>query len=238
MTDQLGKPGVSERHARVKVEEFPQELDALYRRMLERTWESNDQDLCRRILAVISIVCRPVTLLELMCLAALEEFCNKTQILEEIIGECGSLLTVKDNIVYFVHQSAKDFLFRHALTETMPSGIHHEHNLLLSRSLEVMSQTCRQNILNLKEPGASLDDISTPVPDPLEPAKYACVYWVEHVDDEGHTGKEQYRQIHSFLKQHFLHWMEAMGLMQSVSRAIASLIKLTRAIQVFSILMG
>ncbi|KAF4856752.1 Vegetative incompatibility protein HET-E-1 [Colletotrichum siamense] len=73
VTEQLRKPGVSRRHARMKLEEFPQHLDALYNRMLARTWESMDRDLCRRILAVASIVCRPVTLLELLSLAGLTE---------------------------------------------------------------------------------------------------------------------------------------------------------------------
>ncbi|KAF4869640.1 Vegetative incompatibility protein HET-E-1 [Colletotrichum siamense] len=214
VTDQLGKPRVSERHARMKLEEFPQELDALYNRMLDQTWNSNDKHRCRRILAVASIVYRPVTLLELMPLADLGEFCNKPEILEEIVGECGSLLAVKDNIVYFVHQSAKDFLFRHALAETMPSGIHHEHSRLLSRSLEVMSKTCHRNIYNIQEPGASIDNICTPVPDLLEPIRYACTYWLEHVNDGGHLDKQQYSQVYDFLKQNFLHWIEALSLLK------------------------
>ncbi|KAH9233329.1 hypothetical protein K456DRAFT_1911675, partial [Colletotrichum gloeosporioides 23] len=231
VTDQLGKPGVSERHALRILEELPRELNSLYERMLERTWESNDRDICRRILAVVSVVYRPVTLLELMSLAELEEFRTKTEMLETIVGECGSLLTVKDGIVYFVHQSAKEFLSGHALAEVMPSGIRHEHKLLLSRSLEVMSKTCRRNIYDLKAPGASLDDIRTPVPDPLGPAKYACVYWLEHVNDGGHMDKQQYSQVYDFLKQHFLHWIEALSLLKSVSSGIAGLFKLARATQ-------
>ncbi|KAF5524533.1 Vegetative incompatibility protein HET-E-1 [Colletotrichum aenigma] len=231
VTEQLRKPGVSRRHARMKLEEFPQHLDALYNRMLARTWESMDRDLCRRILAVASIVCRPVTLLELLSLAGLTERRIDLETLKEIVGECGCLLTVKDDVVYFVHQSAKDFLFRHALADTMPLGIHREHNLLLSRSLEVMSKTCRRNIYNLKEPGASVENIRTPVPDPLEPARYACVYWAEHIDDGGHMPQLQYRQVYEFLKKHFLHWAEALSLLRSVSGGITSLLKLT---QVFS----
>ncbi|KAF4917479.1 Vegetative incompatibility protein HET-E-1 [Colletotrichum viniferum] len=236
VTEQLGKPGVSERHALKKLEELPQELNALYERMLERTWESNDQDFCRRILAVVSIVYRLVTLLELMSLAKLEEFRTKTDILEEIVGECGSLLTVKDGIVYSVHQSAKDFLSGHALAEVMPSGIRHEHNLLLSRSLEVMSKVCRRNIYNIKELGTSLDDIRTPMPDPLGSARYACAYWLEHVDEGGHMNEQQYSQVYVFLKEHFLHWIEAPSLLRSMSIRIASLFKFTRSIQVFFIL--
>ncbi|KAF4901526.1 Vegetative incompatibility protein HET-E-1 [Colletotrichum fructicola] len=231
VTDQLGKPGVSERHARIKVEEFPRKLNSLYERMLERTWESNDRDRCKRILAVVSIVYRPVTLLELMSLAELEEFRAKTEILEEIVGECGSLLTVKDGIVYFVHQSAKDFISGHALAEVMPFGIHHEHNLLLSRSLEVMYKTCRRNIYDLQEPRESLDDIRTPVPDPLGPARYACAYWLEHISDGGHLNEQQYSQVYDFLEQHFLHWIEALSLLKSMSGGIASLFKFARAIQ-------
>lgn len=238
VTDQLGKPGVSERHARMKVEEFPQELDALYNRMLDQTWRSNDKDWCRRILAVVSTVYRPVTLFELMSLADLGDACNKTGILEEIIGECGSILIVKDGTVYFVHQSAKEFLLQHAAEQTMPSGIQHEHDLLFWRSLKVMSNTCRRNIYSLEEPGASLDDIDTPAPDPLGPARYACVYWVEHIGDGRRTEGQQYRQAYEFLKEHFLHWIEALSLLRSTSSGITSLFELARNIQVFPLPMN
>lgn len=44
---------------------LPPGLNALYDRMMEQVYKSEDAELCRQILATMSIVYRPVTLLEL-----------------------------------------------------------------------------------------------------------------------------------------------------------------------------
>ena len=71
----------------------------------------------------------------------------------------------------------------------------------------------KMNICGLQSPGSLTSDIEGKliccVPSSLQ---YACRYWVEHLQrsesqlyDEG--------QVHLFLRQHLLHWLEALSLM-------------------------
>ncbi|KAL4767096.1 NACHT domain-containing protein [Aspergillus nidulans var. acristatus] len=55
----------SRRHVLKKLKEFPPGLDALYGRMIDQVRKSEDAGLCKRILATMSIVYRPIALDEL-----------------------------------------------------------------------------------------------------------------------------------------------------------------------------
>jgi hypothetical protein len=80
--------------------------------MISRISDLEDAELCKRILAVVSVVYRPLTLDEL------ETFVNMPAgaSLREIIELCGSFLTLQNRIVSFVHQSAKEYLLkRHSM---------------------------------------------------------------------------------------------------------------------------
>jgi hypothetical protein len=73
--------------------------------------KSDYSNVCNRILASIAIVYRPVTLTELSSLIdVLKDMSDDIESLREIIGFCGSFLTVRKDAIYFVHQSAKDYL--------------------------------------------------------------------------------------------------------------------------------
>ena len=55
--------------------------------------------------------------------------------------------------------------------------------------------------------------------------QYACQYWVDHFerlkDLQGHTFDEYYYdQVHSFLKKHFLHWLETLSLMGKAALSV------------------
>ncbi|KAL9126796.1 MAG: hypothetical protein Q9217_004209 [Psora testacea] len=106
-----------------KLTAFPPGLDSLYERMLQQISKSDDAGLCKRILASIAIVFRPITPKELTSVVEiLEDMADDLESLREIIGLCGSFLTLREDTVYFVHQSAKDFLLTRAFNEVFPTG--------------------------------------------------------------------------------------------------------------------
>ena len=79
---------------------------------MELIYNSDNADLCRQVLASIAIVYRPITLQELTSLVEiLEDMSNDLESLREIIGFCGSFLTIRGDIIYFVYQSVKDYFF-------------------------------------------------------------------------------------------------------------------------------
>ncbi|UPK93766.1 hypothetical protein LCI18_004701 [Fusarium solani-melongenae] len=163
---------------------FPPRLDSLYEKMVDRIRRLNEADaeLCYGILAVVTVVYRPLTLVELASLVQPpEEGSDDEGLLEEDIERCGSFLTVRDGIVYFVHQSARDYLRDQAASTVFPSGLAEAHRGVFRQSLVSMRNCLRRDIYNLGHPGISIDNIQVPCPDPLAPVRYSCVYWVDHV---------------------------------------------------------
>lgn len=162
---------------------FPPGLDALYRRMIDQICSSEDAELCKGILAVVAAVYQPVTLDELASFVDMPDGISDDESLREIIGFCGSFLTLRERTVSFVHQSAKDFLLRKASDEIFPSRIEDIHHTIFLRSLQTMSRILRRDVYGLGAPGFPIDQIKQPDPDPLAVAWYSCVYWIDHLRD-------------------------------------------------------
>jgi hypothetical protein len=226
-----------QRHAIRKLEEFPPGLDALYGRMINQVRQSEDAELCKHILSIMSTVYRPITLSELSSLIELpDDDYDGHEAFSEIIAVCGSFLTIREDTVTFVHQSAKDFLLRETPDEILPRGIEAEHHMIFSRCLEVMFKTLRRNIFDIKLPGFSVKDIGKPSPNPLAVAEYACVYWVGHLQEsELNQASELSRDrdcINVFLQQKYLHWLEALSILGSVSDGIQAMRRLETLIEV------
>ena len=219
-----------------RLNDFPPGLDALYEQMMKQIRNSDYTDLCNRIIALITIVYRPITLTELTSLID-EDMSDDVESLQEIIGFCGSFLTVLKDAIYFVHQSAKDYLLANAFNEIFPSGKEGTHHDIFSRSLEVMSRTLRRDLYSLSALGFSIDQLRQPNPDPLAAARYSCVYWVDHLHDCEPTRNatndiQNGGSVDKFLRRSYLYWLEALSLCKSMSDGVFSMAKLEALIQV------
>ncbi|TGO07686.1 hypothetical protein BTUL_0253g00020 [Botrytis tulipae] len=220
-----------------KLTAFPPGLDALYRRMLDQIIDSEDAELCKSILAVVSAVYRPVTLDELVALVDMPDgVASDYEALSEIIGLCGSFLTLRERTIFFVHQSAKEFLITKASKDIMLSTIENVHSRIFSRSLQAMSPILRRDIYSLRAPGISIGQVKQPVPDPLAAVRYSCLYWVDHLfecDAEGiiYNNLKDNGSVHKFLRQSFLYWFEALSLMRSLPNGILMIRKLEDWVQ-------
>ncbi|KAL3599804.1 hypothetical protein FPOAC2_04032 [Fusarium poae] len=232
---ELADPKVRKRHTLDTLKSFPPGLDPLYKRMVEHMSDSKDADRCKEILALASVVYRPITLDELKALAQSLEDLDQDE-LEEIINSCGSFLTLRNGVIYFVHQSAKDFLLKNVSKQILPSGIAHQHYALFSRSLGVLSETLRRNIYSLNTPGFSIDQVSTTNPDPLSPIRYSCVYWVDHLHDsnvaEVNDILRDNGNVHVFIQKKYLYWLECLGLLRSMSEGIKAVHKLEALVKI------
>ncbi|EXL39652.1 hypothetical protein FOCG_17739 [Fusarium oxysporum f. sp. radicis-lycopersici 26381] len=213
---ELADPKVRKRHTLDTLKSFPPGLDALYKRMMEHISDSKDAGYCKEILAIASVVYRPITLDELKALAESLEDIDPDE-LEDIIGSCGSFLTLRESVVYFVHQSAKDYLLSKASCYILPSGTAHQHHALFSRSLAAISETLRRDIYGLSTPGFSINRVSPPDPDPLSSIRYPCVYWVDHLANSNPTSYNKHLQdggiVHEFIQKKYLYWLESLSLL-------------------------
>ena len=217
---------------------FPPGLDALYKRMMDQIRDLEDAEPCKRILALVSAVYRPITLDELASLVDLPDgVSGEYEALSEIIGLCGSFLTLREHTITFVHQSAKDFLVKEAYIEIYPSGTEYVHHTIFSRSLQVMSKTLRRNMYGLDAPGDPIDEVKQPDGDPLSPARYSCVYWIDHLLEcdptMNATNDLQFDgSVDKFLRQSYLYWLEALSLCRSMSKGVVSMARLETLLQV------
>nr|CEG04740.1 unnamed protein product [Fusarium clavum] len=111
-----------------RLDEFPAGLDALYGRMLEQIQPSSrgQGDLYAQIISFTLGAFRPLCLDELYYLVDDQEIAVNE--FEDIIALCGSFLTVKRRVVYFIHDSAKDMMY----SFHDHSGICHGHSSAIS----------------------------------------------------------------------------------------------------------
>ncbi|RYP08017.1 hypothetical protein DL764_002163 [Monosporascus ibericus] len=218
----LADPKVRAWNTLAKLRVFPPGLDSLYGRMMDQIIESEDVQICTQILAVTSVVYRPLTLRELTSLIEpLDNFPDNFESLEGIIKLCGSFLTLRKETVFFIHQSAKDYLLQNATNRIFPSYIEDEHYAIGVRSLQIMSRTLQRDIYRLNDWGLPTDQVTPPSPDPLAAARYSCIHWVDHLAESklGVRGQAQYEDLRDggmidrFLRRHYLHWLEALSIL-------------------------
>ncbi|KAH8807357.1 WD40-repeat-containing domain protein [Xylogone sp. PMI_703] len=206
----------------------PSGLNELYEQMMKRAMSSNDSELCEQVLLAMANAYRPLHLSELEGLAALTEWV----IPQDIVKLCGLLTIGEDDVVYFVHQSAKDYLMKSAI---FPDGHIKGHQLLVTQSFSTMEQILKRDIYQLNHPGFPIAEVEVPPGNPLGPIRYACVYWVDHLCEAEHDyqgiGGYDTGKINSFLRVHFLHWLEALSLIGSISDGVLAIVKLVELLK-------
>ncbi|KAJ5341490.1 hypothetical protein N7541_010614 [Penicillium brevicompactum] len=219
------------------VREMPSGLDKIYDRIMYKLLQEPQSHLqhCRQVLLVVLNAYRPLQLPELALLAGLPSdlLFNAGRVIES----CSIVFLHRNNqTVHFVHQSAKDYLLKYMETDLpskiFPDGRSFGHRQIVSRSLDGFSKILKRDLYNLVQPGAclaDLDESQIPRPDPLASMRYSCVYWIEHFcailrySDEGDSDKLQFS---AFWKTNFLHWLEALSLIECVSDGVLAMAKL------------
>jgi hypothetical protein len=229
----------AKRNVLKKLDLFPPGLVPLYKQMMQQINKSDDAKLCQQLLALIVLVYRPITLQELVALAEqLDNIADESE-LREIINLCGSFLTLQGETIYFVHQSAKDFLLNKAVAEVFPSGIEAVHHTIFTRSLQAMSKTLQRDMYCLQELGVLIEEAEQPDLDLLALSRYSCIYWVDHLCKSDPACSATYKQdiqdegaVHAFLKENYLHWLEALSLCRSMAKGVLSMANLQSLVKV------
>jgi hypothetical protein len=168
------------------VNDIPRGLDDLYRRMIDqmKVLASEDIECCRLILSATALAYRPLQLLELGVVSGLpDEIAGNVRDIETMISRSGSFLTVRDSAIYFIHQSAKDYLIEQAGLSIFPSGFAAAHRRMLMQSLQAMHKTLRRDMYGLRALGTPIDRAKQPTSNPLAAVGYSCIYWVDHLEE-------------------------------------------------------
>jgi hypothetical protein len=154
-----------------------------------------------------------------------------------IVEDCGSFLTIKEETVYLIHQSAKDYLDENYTSRLQPTGVAQGHADISRRSIDAMFSMLKQNMYNL-DFGFKAKNTSPPDPDPLTPIRYSCVFWADHLlNGENRERKKALADdgaVFGFLNERFLRWLESLSLLEKLSDGVLSIRRLLLASQVSS----
>ncbi|KAF1828257.1 hypothetical protein BDW02DRAFT_603580, partial [Decorospora gaudefroyi] len=218
---------------RAVLQALPPGLDPLYERMMAQivAQDARTAGYCRDILQSITLAFRPLQLEELPVAAGLprDQFGN-VQAVADLVGRCGSFLTVREGVVSFIHLSAKDFFTLGNGRQVFDSPLGEEQGRITYRLLDAMDSMLRRDMCNLQKPGVRIQEATVRVGGSCLPQMaYACEYWVEHLQEGGHACTDMLAdggRVLRFFQKHLLHWLEAMSLLQKMPEVILALQKL------------
>lgn len=217
------------------VKQKPSGLLSLYRGMMSRIQElePEESNLCCVVIATATVAYRPLSLGELRVVSGLPT--NVSDDLPSLLEQCASFLTIRDDYVYLIHQSVKDFLTTEASPIIFQHGFETTHRTMFSKSIQILNNDLRHDIYNLRDLGISIDDVRPPEPDPLAAARYSCTHWVDHLSDaelrknpplDNHLGDIDAERVYEFLQNKYLYWIEALSLLRDIPKGVIAMTKL------------
>jgi hypothetical protein len=152
------------------------------------------------------------------------------QYLRDLVERCRSFLTLRNDTVFFIHQSAKDYVVSRKGQADLRFDLAVEHGQITRRSLSVLQTALKQDICDLKKPGTLRSKVADEVVKrTLYGIEYACCYWGYHLFNYLMQAKNATLDkamlsddgiVHRFLQEHLLHWLEALSLLQKMSESI------------------
>ena len=199
------------------IKEIPPGLVQLYDHMMRRIEKKKRSDPvhCRNILATLVLAYRPLSFGGLATVAGLKSTVPEPQ---TIVNNCGSFLTVDNDLVFLVHQSAKDYLLQElqnldtgAASRLQSTAIEMTINIV-TRSVDAMSQSFgpRQRRFERKYERVSTQE--------LAPLRYSCLHWVDHLEAvASETAMNSpgiqavYDQSFTLIETYFLLWFESLA---------------------------
>lgn len=221
------------------IREFPSTLEKLYLRMASIIdgYEPPRKQRLKEILVLASLAYGSISLLDLPKLISPPDcHAGNVDFWREEVQRCGYFLTIEDNMIFFVHRTSQEFVLGQFEQGFLPDSVGAVHKRITTRALAAMLPVLTKDIYDLKKPGIHVDAIEVSKISRLEGLHYACVHWTDHLRDitsseGGSTDAEVWDEVQTFLKKHFLHWVEAMSLLKASMSAIVSFTKLAAAVE-------
>jgi hypothetical protein len=148
-----------------------------------------------------------------------------------------SVLSVPENFdlpVRLLHLSFQDYLLttEESSFRVSPEKTHQKIALHCLRVMNDSKHGLKRNICGLRSYGTELKDIDRQTVDKgLSAAlQYSCRYWIYHLQQS--EGGVSEPEVFPFLEKHFLHWLEALSLMDVITEAVGMIDMLQRALSV------
>jgi NACHT domain len=182
------------------------------------------QELLTRVLGSIVVLFSPLSTFSIAELLKIpREDVNRT------LEDLHAILNIpkqQSDPIRLHHPSFCDFLLDEDRRGDAPFWVDEKraHKDLADDCITLMSTTLKQNICDLPNPGSLMADVErSRVEQTLSPeVRYACIHWVQHLQ-KGDVQLQDNSQVHKFLQEHLLHWLESMSLIRETSKIVPAL---------------
>lgn len=218
------------------LEEIPAGLESLYgliidkanNRLLKRV---QGQEACRILLSIITTAERPLHLNELYTFMSFQwdrfKSTYSLQDIRSITKDCGSIFSIRDDVVYFIHQTAKDYIIK----EKFSSGLYNQHFKMFQTAIKAISRDLKYDIYDLKNPAININKIHPQRFTVMAPITYCCLFWGQHLLYSYEFGEDKQKLeantiLYSFLTKTFLYWVESLALLGCIPQGLVTLEKL------------
>lgn len=217
---------------KARIVRMPGELGKIYDRIVERIRYGKHSKSYARVFVVVFNARRPLAVSELLMLSGVDEPHDEINYFEN-----SGFLTIRDRVVYFIHQSAKDYFETSsnlAKQELFPQGFGPGHVQIVEESLNAMPEDLPNARADCKDLGRQISLIDRSELDSLEIIQYSCVYWIDHLcrafEDNNFDCLEG--KVEKFFQTNLLRWLEAVSLMKNLPFALRSIGELKELLQV------
>ncbi|PQE11546.1 ankyrin repeat protein [Rutstroemia sp. NJR-2017a WRK4] len=198
---ELLKKNVSYINVKLVVNKMACGLDAMYARILEGICKLPEDELQQAfaVLRAVGIAFRPLSLRELAVMAGFpSDAIDNEDIVLDAVDSCGSLLTLHRDHPYFVHRSAKEYLFNHETAGVFSSDLEFEHEKAAMRALKYTTRDWKFYLESLDDiPLSSLQD----QPSSEESLQYPLIYWIDHSNIAGARLQKSYALDRHFFRR-------------------------------------
>ncbi|KAF7966597.1 hypothetical protein HWV62_37809 [Athelia sp. TMB] len=162
---------------------------------------------------------------------AIDELLGQRSSSSQTVSSLGSVLSRSETgPIRIVHTSFYEYLTLHSTTELTAEPwaltVSECHAKLAERCIELLAGKLKENMCDLVLPHPITDQT---IP---ETTTYAANFWIEHVCLNTKPSEDFANKIHQFMRNHLLHWMEALSILKAFDVALRSLATLLKWIQV------
>ncbi|GKZ59388.1 hypothetical protein AnigIFM49718_005264 [Aspergillus niger] len=178
----------------------------------------------------IIVLCEPLSMAALSDLIG-KDIADMKDILESLSSVI-HLAASQDSPIRLVHPSFPEYLTSEdrCLDRTFLVSRKEKHIDLFINCIETLSNTLRRDICQFGDVSTLNCDIDPDMVHLKIPphVKYACIYWLEHLQLSGssHLVLDN-GPVYRFLQKHLLHWLESLSIMGMISEGMRAVIKLS-----------
>lgn len=210
-------------------------LDAIYTQILNHSTKGVGKDKdkeelskdFKQVIGAIAILSEPLSAAALGSLLRLGQ-----EVIHLRLHHLRSVLNVpeaQNSPIRLLHPSFRDFLLDEERCRDRLFWVDEKktHRILARccfQRLTSGNSGLKRDICNLRAPGILAAGVDRSVVEQYLPKElqYACLYWVQHLRRSDVQVNDE-DDVYDFLRNHLLHWLEALSLMQKTSEGVHSL---------------